>query len=144
MLSQEPSAQQQREVSIPAGIRILERNWHLIRDSILGLGVPNQGVCSVLVTFCRETNLVAQMNRMGMGMMTAQQDKKKVGRKTRRNSCDSPTSWTGREGFLEEVRLSFAGAGVVGAERESYLLSQTKLLPQQEDRPYRNHRGLGG
>lgn len=38
------------------------------RDSNLGLAEPNQDLYSTLNTFCRETNLVEEMEKVGMGM----------------------------------------------------------------------------
>ena len=63
-----PSPQQLRAVGIPVGIRLLERKMPMTRDSNLGLAGPNQDLYSTLITFCRETNLVEQMERVGMGM----------------------------------------------------------------------------
>lgn len=62
------SPQQLHAVGIPVGIRLLERNMSTTRDSNLGLAEPNQDLYSTLNTFCRETNLVEEMEKVGMGM----------------------------------------------------------------------------
>lgn len=67
-----------------------------------------------------------------------------AGRKARRNCIHCPVSpWSGIEASRDLAKLGWTGVG--DAVKEGCLLSQTKLLPQQEGWPLAiNHSGLNG